>query len=277
MDCKKICTICKENKNLIKFSNNKKSKDGKDYRCKDCMSKYHKEYNIINREDIAKKSKDKSKIRNIEIKKYNSNLTKQEIFNNTELKICTTCKKELYSINFHINRHSKDGLNSKCKFCKKTKTTFTNKVCKICNIDKPSEEYNTNTKGSKTCKKCTKEKIKNSKTTEQRIKGNIRNLIGQSFRRACKGNHVKSSSTEDILGCTLDFFKKHLENLFEDGMEWKNNGRCKDGNCDNVWHIDHRIPLSSAETEQEIIKLCHYTNLQPLWAIDNLKKSGNSL
>ena len=50
-------------------------------------------------------------------------------------------------------------------------------------------------------------------------------------------------------------------------MSWENYG--KDG-----WHIDHKIPLSSAKTDREIYELCHYTNLQPLWAKDNLKKSN---
>ena len=47
-------------------------------------------------------------------------------------------------------------------------------------------------------------------------------------------------------------------------------------NWDNrsEWHIDHIVPLSSANTEEELIRLCHYTNLQPLWAEDNLKKGG---
>ena len=50
-------------------------------------------------------------------------------------------------------------------------------------------------------------------------------------------------------------------------MNWDNHGE---------WHIDHKIPLSSAKTEKELIGLCHYTNLQPLWALDNLKK-GNKI
>jgi len=52
-------------------------------------------------------------------------------------------------------------------------------------------------------------------------------------------------------------------------MSWENYGR-------NGWHVDHIIPLSSAKTEEEIYKLCHYTNLQPLWEVDNIKK-GNKI
>jgi hypothetical protein len=58
---------------------------------------------------------------------------------------------------------------------------------------------------------------------------------------------------------------EYLGDLFTEKMNWDNYGE---------WHIDHIIPLSSANTEEEIYKLCHYTNLQPLWAEDNIKKSN---
>jgi len=76
---------------------------------------------------------------------------------------------------------------------------------------------------------------------------------------------IKNSKTYDILGCTPQELKEHLEKQFVEGMTWENRGE---------WHIDHIIPLSSAKNEDEVYRLCHFTNLQPLWALDNLKKSN---
>ena len=80
-------------------------------------------------------------------------------------------------------------------------------------------------------------------------------------------NIRKKNKTFEIVGCTPEFLKEHLEKQFVDGMTWENRGE---------WHIDHKIPLSSAKTEEELYKLCHYANLQPLWAEENLKK-GNKI
>lgn len=81
-----------------------------------------------------------------------------------------------------------------------------------------------------------------------------------------KSKNVNSNNkTFDIVGCSPEFLKEHLEKKFTEGMCWENHGKFG-------WHIDHIVPLSSANNEEEIYKLCHYTNLQPLWAEDNLKK-----
>lgn len=69
------------------------------------------------------------------------------------------------------------------------------------------------------------------------------------------------------IGCSSEDLKKWIESKFKPGMSWSNHS--KDG-----WHLDHIIPLSSAKTEQEVYKLCHYTNLQPLWAKENLSKNS---
>ena len=76
---------------------------------------------------------------------------------------------------------------------------------------------------------------------------------------------LKPAATKRLIGCDFDFFKSYIESLFLDGMCWSDR---------KAWHIDHIIPLSSfnLEDEAEALKAFHYTNCQPLWAIDNLRK-----
>jgi hypothetical protein len=73
----------------------------------------------------------------------------------------------------------------------------------------------------------------------------------------------KKSQTCKYIGCEWEFLKKYIEQRFQEGMTWENRSE---------WHIDHIIPLASAKTETQLIKLFHYTNLRPLWAEENLKK-----
>jgi hypothetical protein len=98
------------------------------------------------------------------------------------------------------------------------------------------------------------------------IKVRLRNLIRNSFRK--RGYKKFNTSTEDIVGVSYDEFKVYLESKFVSGMSWDNRGE---------WHIDHIIPLSSAKNEEELRRLCYYTNMQPLWGEDNLKKSNKIL
>ena len=105
------------------------------------------------------------------------------------------------------------------------------------------------------------QKTRRLKDSLFKLKGNIRNLIKNSIKgRGTK----KNSKTANILGCTFQEFKEHLEKQFDDKMNWDNHGK--------YWHIDHIKPISLAITEQEIIELNHYTNFQPLERIENIKK-----
>ena len=92
----------------------------------------------------------------------------------------------------------------------------------------------------------------------------MRHLLISSFNRK---NYVKKSHLEEIVGIPINELIKHLLKTFRDnyGYEW-------DG-IEKV-HIDHEKPLKYAKTEEEVIKLCHYTNLQLLKAEDNLKKGA---
>lgn len=85
-------------------------------------------------------------------------------------------------------------------------------------------------------------------------------------REAFRVNGYKvGSSTEQMIGCSWESLVAHIESRFLAGMTWENRGD---------WHIDHIIPLSSAKNEAELLALCHYTNLQPLWASENQRKGG---
>lgn len=94
----------------------------------------------------------------------------------------------------------------------------------------------------------------------------LKQLIRHRIRVVLKSKKIdKIYNLDNYLGCTLPELIIHLESKFTEGMIWENQGK---------WHIDHIVPLSSAKTEKEIYKLNHYTNLQPLWAKDNLIKSN---
>jgi hypothetical protein len=93
-----------------------------------------------------------------------------------------------------------------------------------------------------------------------KINTRIRKAIRNAFK--IKG-FKKSSKTQFILGCSFEEFNNYLESKFEPWMTWENHG-LYNGTENYGWDIDHIIPISSAKTEDELIKLNHYTNLQPL-------------
>lgn len=77
----------------------------------------------------------------------------------------------------------------------------------------------------------------------------------------------KQKSTIEYLGCSIEKLKVHLEKQFKPGMTWENH-------TFYGWHIDHVIPCSTAKSEQDLLTLFHYTNLQPLWWWENLSKGA---
>ena len=110
-----------------------------------------------------------------------------------------------------------------------------------------------------------KYKGKTKLTYNEKIKHRLRTRINTAIKGLLKiGSPIKE------LGCSIEQFKKHIENQFQPGMTWENYGR-------TGWHIDHIKPLASFDLENpvEFKEACHYTNLQPLWAIDNLRKSDS--
>ena len=95
-----------------------------------------------------------------------------------------------------------------------------------------------------------------------------RSLLSQSFKRSCEGKVYKKEHTEELLQCSLEFFIQYIQEKFTEGMTLENYGQ---------WHLDHIIPLATAKTREDVVRLNHYTNFQPLWAKDNLSKGAKIL
>lgn len=98
-----------------------------------------------------------------------------------------------------------------------------------------------------------------------KFKTDIRRTVGSSFRR--KG-YNKNSKSRKILGAEWDVVKDYIESQFSEGMTWDNHGE---------WEYDHKIPISICKTVEEVLRLNHYTNFQPLWSKENLLKSDKIL
>ena len=224
-----------------------------------------------------------------------------------ETKICGKCK-EIKSITlFGINKNTKSGYRSTCNDCRKiesreyrdknpekrkntikkyyennkeiisekskTKSTLDIKNVRLIKL----KSYHKNKDKNKEKLKLYRIKNRQHRTEYQKFKINndplykLSSLIRSRITFILKKNNFsKKNKTIDIVGCTPQELKTHLERQFQDGMSWDNYGFYG-------WHIDHIIPLSSAQNEEEIYKLCHYTNLQPLWAKDNLSKGDKLL
>lgn len=195
-----------------------------------------------------------------------------------EKKICSKCKIEKNINDFGKDSTRKNGLSYLCKECLIIKSNDYRKKNKTKVLTYYSEYRKNNKEKMKISRKKyiieNKEKITKYRTyysNKKRKESDIVRLTENIRRRI---NHIftvkkfnKKNKTFEILGCSIDELLNHLEKQFKDGMSWENHGM-------EGWHVDHIIPLSSANTEEEIYKLCHYSNLQPLWSHENLSKGS---
>jgi hypothetical protein len=207
------------------------------------------------------------------------------------MKICVKCKIEKDLNDFSNNKAKKDGKSVYCRSCyssvnKEWRQKNPEKDKKIHdrwekdNIEtvrknrlryyyRHKEERNNYSKKYRQKNK-DRIRIKNRKYTTNKYYKDINFRLSVILRgRLWKAitRNSKQSSALTLLGCTIDELKIHLEKKFVKGMNWKNYGK---------WHIDHIKPCCSFDlTDLEQQKICfHYTNLQPLWAKDNIRKSG---
>ena len=99
-----------------------------------------------------------------------------------------------------------------------------------------------------------------------RPENKLRSAVSMAFKKIGQN---KPTDTLALLGCTWEEAKAHFESLFLEGMTWENHGR-----GEGKWQIDHIRPVASFKgaSEEELKQMNHISNLQPLWAIDNVKK-----
>lgn len=224
----KICKKCEIEKELEQFHKDTRTKDGREGSCKDCKKKYQQENKERIKENKSKyyiENKDKFK----EYKRNNKDKSKE------------------------YNKKYRDKNKDKIK---SHKLTDEQKVKKKIYTKKWLEENKKKVKIQKNNYKI--EKMKNDVLFS--LKHNINTSILYHLRIS---GYSKKSKTHEILGCSFVEFKIYLESKFEDWMSWENRG-LYNGESNYGWDIDHIIPISIAQTKEDVIKLSHYTNLQPL-------------
>jgi len=236
----KICTKCKIEKELCEFNKNSQKEDGHSLYCKECRKVYSKKYRELNHKKLLKSSADFREKNPIKVKE-----SKKEYYNKNRDKINEKNK------NYRLNNIDKILL-----YREKNKDKLKNQSSKWRknNIDKKREWE----------KEYLRKKYKDD--VLYKLSKNVRTRLREFLKI---NNMSKNNTTFNFVGCTVEELKLHIENQFVIGMRWDNHGV-------HGWHIDHIIPLSSAKTEEDLCKLCHYTNLQPLWAKDNMTK-GNKI
>jgi hypothetical protein len=173
--------------------------------------------------------------------------------------VCKSCRK-LHMQNYynknkeHIKEHQLKYYNKN----KQVRQKYYNENKQ--EIQKYNNEYYASNKAKISKRKLEYEKNKRKNDHLYNLSYSIRRNINISIKGR---GYTKKSKTQDILGCNFEEFKIYIESKFEPWMSWENKG-LYNGELNYGWDLDHIIPLSSANSEEEIIKLNHYTNFQPL-------------
>lgn len=199
-----------------------------------------------------------------------------------QFKNCTTCLLMKPFSDFSKRLASPDGMSPKCKHCSnqygiiyreknadelsKKRKIVLNSRTEEQKLLKVAYDREYNRKNSVRINEHRKQYNKNKRKsdTAYRLSENLRSRL----YKVTAGITKVGSAVHD-LGCDINEFKLYIESKFQPGMTWENYGI-------KGWHVDHIIPLATfnLENREEFIQAAHYTNLQPLWAEDNLKKGS---
>lgn len=267
----KKCTKCLVEKGLEFFHKNSKSIDGHTCQCKECRNTLY----------------------------YKPRPLEETVFIEDKIRICSKCKISKPFSEYTKNKSRKGGIESKCKTCIKSYKDNNKEKIKTYNnkynnsekgLNQKEESYDRNRdniiKSSreryKRIAKTEEFKKYNSERSKKReledniykLKKRVSCLIRGSFKRR---ELVKDNKSEDILGCTMDFFIEHIESQFLPWMSWENYGNvCEVLEYDCSWDLDHIIPVSLAQTEEDILSLNYWSNFQPLCSKINRHDKKNN-
>jgi hypothetical protein len=247
----KICNKCNLELPISEFYIKNKDRGTYDCKCKKCTYnsriEYSNRYRSIpeNREKIRESARQSKKKKALE-----NRLIKQKL------------KEDALTL-LNIEKEKKSQELERKRLAKEERNRLAKEERDRINAYRKTDEYKVEQKNKDNERRKLRWKNKWENNELFAIKHRLRTLVRNSFRK--KGYNRFESRTEEIVGISYNEFKVYMESKFVNGMSWENRGE---------WHIDHIIPLSAAKSQEELIALSHYTNLQPLWAMDNLKKGG---
>ena len=271
----RVCTICKRELDESCFNINRARKDGLTTNCKDCQKAYNDKRKLKPKINVTHKICTSCK-QDLDISSFNlCSCTKdghearcRKCQNNAEArlqyykernneikpkithKICSKCGQDLDINNFHINKNTKDGYNTWCRFCQK-------EYDKIYYKDTLESRREIRKEQSR------KQNKRISNNPVLKLNQNMSRNIYQALREAKAERHW-----EDLVGYTLEELKEHLEKQFDENMNWDNQG--------SYWEIDHIIPKNQfhyTTAEDPDFKICwSLMNLRPLYWQDNVNR-----
>lgn len=184
-------------------------------------------------------------------------------------KVCTKCKLEQPIEEFGLRKDRAPGTrNSHCRACGRA-------ISKSWKLRNPERTKELSRRSAAAFFKKFPERVRENacRSVKNRLKTSIDFRILHNLRRrlnkATKGTD-RSKRTQELLGCSIPHFKAWMEFWMQPGMTWENYGE---------WHVDHKMPCASFDMKdpEQQQKCFHYTNLQPLWAKENLQKSSKIL
>ena len=296
----KICMKCKKIKSLNEFGKKTKHKDGLQYACKECSNTERtkrrteqdgKKGKEINAKIRNKRAKETTIEKEIRLKKRRERDKERRSKYSKEKKQEKLIKKVKSNKNWFNSKSEEEKIIYKTEQKNKSKNKRDartieerNKFNTLKRLE--SKEWRNNRTEEKTKKDREnrnardKDPIKKEKKNKQRKKRYNEDLIfklGICLRgrvyQAVKNNQKVGSAVDD-LGCSIEEFKKHIEDQFESWMNWDNWGPYNKDN--KTWHLDHIKALVKFDLtdRDEFLKAANYTNMRPLLAKENLEKNS---